>query len=243
MNAELEAEFHALEVVLSHSEGGELCWPDAEDVDAFRDCAQAASRLGWLGNDGAAEPPPPVGELDSFLIGYGGWLTPDTADIAAHQLAVTIIDTEAEWREDNWEALSVILDDVVDGLLSWPVKAADRTRLFDALWHLGWLGVPMSRWHPRTEGRRCPICGGDLSGLRADAEALRRFLPASVELFLPAPPGRKPTGAMRRCGSTTEGVVAGQVKRGGSSVSRGERLDRVDRGIDAGRNEKRPAGV
>jgi hypothetical protein len=143
VNAELEAEFRALETVLGYSEGGLLTWPDAEqDIDAFRDCARAASRLGWLGNDGAPEPPPPVGDVDSFLLAYGGWLGPDTADVAAIQLAATIVATEAETRAAGFEALAVVLDHVEDGIMRWPDEAVDRANLFKALESLGWVPGP-----------------------------------------------------------------------------------------------------
>lgn len=143
MNAELEAEFAALETVLAYSADGELAWPDADrDFDAFRNCARAASRLGWLNNDGAPEPPPPVSELDSYLLGYGGWLGPDTADVEAHQLAALIVDAEIEYRAEQWEALSRVLDHVDGGFLSWPVDAAERAALFEAVDRLRWHFLP-----------------------------------------------------------------------------------------------------
>lgn len=139
MKPTLAEEFAALEALLAHAEGGELAWPDAEqDVDAFRDCARAAKRLGWLGNDGAAEPTR-VGDLDSFLLGLGGWLSADEADPAAFTLANQIVRAEVEHREGSFEALAIVLDHVESGRLVWPVEAGDRARLFEAMACLGWL--------------------------------------------------------------------------------------------------------
>lgn len=152
MTAALEAEFAAIEVVLSHAEDGELAWPDVEqDLDAFRDCARAASKLGWLGNDGAPEPPQPVGEVDSFLIGYGGWLTADTADPAAHLLAMGVVEAEREYRAGQWEALATWLSHTGD--LAWPDDAVERAELFAVCEALHWpppsAGTRLGRgWHP-----------------------------------------------------------------------------------------------
>ncbi|HKO38863.1 MAG TPA: hypothetical protein VJU14_10890 [Solirubrobacterales bacterium] len=82
--------------------------------------------------------------IDGWLLVYGGWFDAETTSIEDHNLAAAIFAAEVEMREAEWEAVGVVLDHVDGRVLQWPTEAKDRADLFDALWKLGWLGVPSS---------------------------------------------------------------------------------------------------
>lgn len=80
--------------------------------------------------------------IDAFCIGYAGWLSPESTDPEDFNLAAVVMQAEAEWREGSWEAVAAVLDHVKHGRLVWPEDAVARATLFEAVWRLGWLGLP-----------------------------------------------------------------------------------------------------
>jgi hypothetical protein len=79
--------------------------------------------------------------IDGYCLGFGGWLSEDSADPEDFILAATILQAEEEWREGGWEAVQRVLRHVEDGELVLPDDAGDQAELFQAMWRLGWIGA------------------------------------------------------------------------------------------------------
>jgi hypothetical protein len=87
---------------------------------------------------------PAASGIDAFCIGYGGWISRETTEPEHFVLAAVVMQAEAEWREEGWEALALVLDCIVEGVFTWPAAPAERAAVFEAVWRLGWMGTPTS---------------------------------------------------------------------------------------------------